>query len=158
VADLFLIPECDGCKGTKGAINKLGRIQRQVSLRIMGAMKSAPTDVIDTCADLLPFPLLINKIVHCAAMRLAMLTSPHPLMKHVARATKRNVKRHRAPLHEVVHTYNICPAGIEDIYPVRFKPKWRPQFDIQVPMSRSEAIEAAGMAQADVKAYSDAQG
>jgi len=72
-ADLFLIPESEGCKGTKGPIARLEKVQRQASLNITGAMKSAPKDVIDACADLLPFQLLVSKVVHHAATRLASL-------------------------------------------------------------------------------------
>jgi len=61
--DLFIIPENRYTKGKKGYINKLGWVQRQASLHITGAMKSAPTDTVDVCADL-PFHLLVDKITH----------------------------------------------------------------------------------------------
>jgi len=54
-ADLFPIPESPISKGMKGYISRLGRIQRQASLHITGAMRSTPTDVADECTDLLPF-------------------------------------------------------------------------------------------------------
>ena len=37
-ADTFLVPATKRTKGTKGHINKLARIQRQVALSITGAM------------------------------------------------------------------------------------------------------------------------
>jgi len=107
VADLFLVPEADLAKGTKGFISKLGRVQRQAGLHITGAMRSAPTDAVDTCTDLLPFHLLVKKLVCCAATRLAMLPQSHPLAKHTNKAAGRYVKRHRAPLHEVLHAFEI---------------------------------------------------
>ena len=81
-ANLFLILEHGNSKGTKGAIGNLGNVQ-QASLHIMGAIKSAPMDVIDACADLLPFPLLISKVIHHATTSLVMLPLSHPLTKHV---------------------------------------------------------------------------
>ena len=54
-ANLLFIPESDSCKGMKQPMLKLGKVQRQASLHITGAMRSTPIDVIDTCADLLPF-------------------------------------------------------------------------------------------------------
>jgi len=61
VADLFLIPESSKGKGTKGFIGQLNKVQRQASLHITGAMKSAATDTIDPCADFLLFHLLMEK-------------------------------------------------------------------------------------------------
>jgi len=92
VADLFLIAEMDRSRGTKGPIERLSKIQWQASLHIMGALRSALMDVIDVCADLLPFPLLINKVTHRAAMRLATLPSSHPLTRHICRVAGRYVK------------------------------------------------------------------
>jgi len=65
---LFLTPQSRKSQGTKGFINKLGRIQRLASTHITSAMKTAPMDTIDACADLLPFHLLVEKHTHCTAM------------------------------------------------------------------------------------------
>ena len=62
MANLFLVPESRKGKGTKGYINRLVKIQRQVSLCITGTLRSAPMDTIDALADLLLF-LLIDKLV-----------------------------------------------------------------------------------------------
>jgi len=92
MADLFLIPETDHSRGTKGPIKRLSKIQWQASLHITGALRSAPMGMIDACADLLPFLLLINKVTHRAAMRLAILPSSHPLTRHIGRAAGRYIK------------------------------------------------------------------
>src|SRR5882724_11121893 len=55
VSDLFLMPGLRTSKGTKGFISKLAKIQRQVTLHITGALRSAPTDAIDACTELIPF-------------------------------------------------------------------------------------------------------
>jgi len=125
-ADLFLIPDSCCCKGTKGHIGRLWKIQRQASLHIAGAMKSIPTDIIDACADLLPFHHLVDKLVHRAVVRLAALPQAHPLTRHVSKAVGRYVKRHRAMLHEVTHAFGIRPGDFEVVNPVRHGPKWRP--------------------------------
>jgi len=62
--DLFLIPQSRKTKGTKGFIGKLGKVQRQASLHTTGAMRSAPTDAIYVCEDLLPFLLLVKKLTY----------------------------------------------------------------------------------------------
>jgi len=71
--DLFLVPQTSVIKDMKGLIARLAKIQRQVSLHITGVMRSAPTDAIDACMDILPFPLLVERIVFQAASRLATL-------------------------------------------------------------------------------------
>ena len=106
-SDLFLIPGSRTSKGTKGFISKLAKIQRQVALHITGALRSAPTDEIDACADMLPFNLLVERLTHKAATRLATLPRSHPLAKHVDRAASIYVKAHRVPLHEVMHAFNV---------------------------------------------------
>jgi len=65
-AYLFLILQSRHTKGTKGFIGKLVQVQRQASLHITGALKSAPTDAIDACVDLFPFHLLVEKATHQA--------------------------------------------------------------------------------------------
>ena len=157
-ADLFLIPESVGHKETKGTISRLAKIQRQASLHIMGAMKSAPADVIDTCTDLLPFQLLVSKVVHHTATRLASLPAAHPLAKHIVKVAGRFIKKHRAPDHEITHAFAIWPSELKCISPVRFGPKWQPSFPITVPTSKPVAVEATKAAQADMKVFLDGSG
>jgi len=47
---------------------------------------------MDAHTDLLPFPLLIEKLVHRVAVRLATLPARHPLAKHVVSAGRRYIK------------------------------------------------------------------
>ena len=83
--DIFLIPGSARNKGTKGHINELARIKRQATLAITGAMKTTANDTLDMHVNLLPFHLLVSKIVHRAATRLACLPDNHPLPKHILR-------------------------------------------------------------------------
>ena len=73
VADLFLMPGSRISKGTKVFISKLAKVQRQASLHITGAMRSAPMDAIDACADIAPFHLLVENVNYTAATRMATL-------------------------------------------------------------------------------------
>ena len=82
-AVLFLILQSRHTKGTKGFIRKLAWVQRQTSLHIMRALKSAPTDTIDACMDLLPFHLLVEK---------ATLPDSHLLNKHMKKVVSRYIK------------------------------------------------------------------
>jgi len=151
-AELFLIPESTSASSTKGYVGKLRKIQRQASLHVMGTMKSSPMDAIDACANLLPFHLLIGKVLHHVVNRLATLPQTHPLAKHIIRSTNRYVKRHRSPLHEITHAFNIQPGDLKTINPVWHGPKWGPAFPKEIATSRWAAIEGAQGAQADMKA------
>ena len=116
-ADLFLVPGSGMGKGSKGFISKLAKIQRQATLHITGVLRSTLTDTIDACTDILPFHLLVEKITHRAATRLATLPQSHPLERHVARVENRYVKHHRALVHEILHAFGIHPAEYESIKP-----------------------------------------
>ena len=82
-ADIFLEPATKRSKGTKGHINKLARIQRQAALYITGAMMTMANDTLDTHANLLPFHILISRLIHRAATRLTCIPDIHPLAPKV---------------------------------------------------------------------------
>src|SRR5882724_11089565 len=142
----------------KSSIAKLARIQRQASLHIMGTMKMAPTDVVDACTDLLPFNLLVERTLFRAVSRLATLPSLHPLEIHMRKASKRYIKNHRSPTHEVLHTFGICLAEFESITPCKCSTKWAPYFPISIPKSKEAAIAALTAAQSEVVVFSDGSG
>jgi hypothetical protein len=76
-ADIHLIPATQRGKDTKGYINNLARIRHQAALSITRTMRSMASDTVDAHANLLPFPLLISKIVLCATVRIAGLPDRH---------------------------------------------------------------------------------
>jgi hypothetical protein len=154
-ADVFLIPATERSKGTKGSINKLARIQRQAALDITGALRSMANDTLDAHANLLPFPLLVSKAVHRAAVRLACLPDSHPLATKVQKAAKRYVKRHRSPIHEIIHAYSLNPERMEKIHTVVFGPKWHPAFNTRIPQNKERAIKETEAERAQVVVYSD---
>ena len=64
--DLFLVPGLGASKGTKGFTSRLAKIQRQEMLNITGMLRSTPMDMLDACADVLPFHLLVEKLAYRA--------------------------------------------------------------------------------------------
>jgi hypothetical protein len=76
------------CSGSVGIINQLARVQRLGTLAITGALRSTATDVADLHANVLPIDLLLNKICHRAALRLATLPPCHPLHKPLRTSAK----------------------------------------------------------------------
>ena len=81
--DIFLVPATKWSKDTKGHINKLARIQRQAALSITGAMTTTANDTLDAHANLLPFHLLISRLIHRATTRLTCIPDIHSLAPKV---------------------------------------------------------------------------
>ena len=139
-ADIFLILETNKTRGMKGFISKLGKVQRQASLHITGALRSAPTNVVDACADLLPSYLLVIKSLFQAATRLATLPQSHPMHKHANKAASRYFKCHRVPSHEVLHAFNIQPSTFKSINPYQHSPKCRPWFSTHIAANKEFCV------------------
>jgi ribonuclease HI len=102
--------------------------------------------------------VLIDKHRGRAALRLATLPDTHPLYKQVRRAARRRVKRHMAPLHELMHDFDINPAIMETIRPARFPPGWQPNLSVAIAKSREEAVEMDTADSAAVQIYTDGSG
>ena len=121
-------------------------------------MRSAPTDTIDACMDILPFPLLVEKIMFRATSRLATLPRSHPLEKHIRRAATRYVSHHRSPANEMLHAFRIHPIDFETIILSKHRPKWAPSFPIRVPASKEAALEGMTSIHSEVITYLDGSG
>jgi hypothetical protein len=105
--------------------------------------------------NLLPFPLLVSKLVHRAVVRLACLPDSHPLAATVKRAAKRYVKCRRSPLHEIMHAYSLNLERMEKIQMVLFGPKWHPAFNTRILQSKEQAINEVETERAQVVVFSD---
>ena len=67
-------------------------------------------DISDAHANLLSFYLLISKLIHRAATRLACILDMHPLAPKVQKAATWYIKRHCTPLHDITHAYDLKPS------------------------------------------------
>jgi len=123
-----------------------------------GVMKMAPTDAIDACMDILPFPLLIEKILFRATSRLATLPKSHPLKQHIRRAAARYISHHRSPAHEMLHAFRTHPIDVETISPCMHGPKWAPSFPVWVPTSKEATLEEMTSIFSEVIVYLDRSG
>lgn len=107
-------------RGSIGIAKRLAKVQRIAALSITGAMRTTATDVLNNHANLLPVPLLLQKICHRAALRLATLPVRHPLYAHLQHITKhRNTSRHRSSLHNLLATYQLFSKDIETLDPIK---------------------------------------
>ena len=144
--DTFITPlhKPDGTRrssGSVGAVKKLSRVHREALILITGAMRTTATDIMNAHADLLPFPLLIDKLCHRATVRMCTLPATHPLASHVRSAAARCVKRHRSQLHELMRAYvdPDTPTLMEKIQPIRHHPGMPVAVRALIPASKDEA-------------------
>lgn len=162
-ADIFLNPisQREGQKrrtGSIGFIKQLSTVHRQALILITGAMRTSPTDILEAHANLPPLDILINRICHRETTRLCTLPPSHPLAIHVRRAARHpDIRKHRAPLHNLMRAYRLLPDEIETIPPVQFPPGWRPPFKTVIPATKDEAKrdEESWIARDGIRIYSD---
>jgi len=100
-------------RGSQGVTRKMMQAQRTAALVITGAMKMSPTDSLEIHANLLPMPLLLQHLLHNAALRLASRPQSHPLHAIVKCVAKHNVKCHKTALHHLFHGLRINPEKLE---------------------------------------------
>ena len=62
-ADIFLAKGTAGAKGARGMIGKLARVQREAAILITGAMRTTATDMLDVHANIIPFNLMVEKVI-----------------------------------------------------------------------------------------------
>ena len=96
---------------------------------------------------------LVEKVTHWVATQLATLPHSHLLATHVQRAADRYIKKHRVPMHEVLHAFDMRLEAFKKIGPVRCNSKWEPKLKMHIPGSRETAMEDVRAANAEVQVY-----
>ncbi|GJF00464.1 RNA-directed DNA polymerase from mobile element jockey [Phanerochaete sordida] len=161
-ADVFLVPihSIEGKthrQGSVSSIDRLARVHKQAATMMLGAYRNTATDICLAHADLLPFPLLVEKHCHRALVRLCAQPSSHPLYPLILRAVRRPVKRHRSTLHQLLYLFHLDPQTVETVRPARVPPEWTSGMALEI----AESKEAAAAADATwevlggVRVYSD---
>jgi ribonuclease HI len=144
--------------GGAGLVARLTTVQRKAAVAITGAMRSTATDVLNAHANLMPVPVLIDKIRARAALRMATLPDTHPLFSHVKRAAARRVKRHPTPLHGLMHDFELTPAEIETVDHTKADRNWAPDFRTVIPRSREAALMMDQCDTSTTQIYTDGSG
>ena len=65
------------------------------------------------------------------------------------------MKKHRTPLHEIIHTYRLKLKEMEKIETTMMGPKWQPSFDIHIPAQEEQAIKESETDLSDIRIFSD---
>jgi len=130
-------------KGSVSITNKLRSSQRKVAKTITGALSTTAGDTLDIHANLFPIDLLLNKILFRAAVRICSLPKTHPLHTAIRKAASRYVRRHRSPLHNLLHLAKLSPDDVETISAVRRSPSYNASFATHISDSKEKALEVA---------------
>jgi ribonuclease HI len=163
-ADIFLAPAQHNPgatlkKDNRAVIAKISSVQRRAAVMITGAMSATPGDMLDVHANLLLVHILVDKLLHQAALRFATLPPTHPLYEAVKNAARRHVKRHLTPLHYLMNNYaGLKPHLVETVTAVRMKPSWTPRLAVRIAGSKEKAVLEDEMERSAVRVYSDGSG
>ncbi|KAG2119351.1 hypothetical protein DEU56DRAFT_691093, partial [Suillus clintonianus] len=113
-------------------------------------------------ANVLPFQQTLRKTCYRAAIRMATLPAPHPLVKEIKGAYEysekrqfKGRKRYPSPLHRLMNEFQTDPSKIEKIEAVRHYPKWEPDVDTRIAETKERAVEEDKSATEDLRVYSD---
>jgi len=68
------------------------------------------------------------------------------------------VKRHHSPLHQLLHTFTVCPDEVETVMPAVRPPNKENSFCMRIASTREESRAEDCTDQAEVRAYSDGSG
>src|SRR6266481_8815110 len=143
--------------GLVGITNRLASVQRMATLAITGAMHTTATDMLDLHAGIWPMDLMLHRVCHWAALRVASLPRSHPLHKTFKVRAREYIKTHRSLMHELVAILGIMPSIVETISPV-----WSaPAYEIKVRVMMSELVGDRGIAEIaedEVQIFSDGSG
>lgn len=148
-------------RGSKRIAERLTSVQRIATLSITGAMCTTPTDSLEAHANLLPIPLLMQKLCHRATVRLATLPQTHPLHRRLQWIAKHNVQSHRSSLHNLLHSFRIFPADVETIdrtKKISHDPANDNVYTTHTARSKKEAVKEQKELKDDIQIFTDGSG
>ena len=146
--------------GSVGVLRRLQRTQRLATVAIMGVLRSAPTDLIDAHAGLLPMELALLKACHRTTVRMLTLPDSHPLYNMVKKSAQNPPEKHPSPIDQLLKTFKMANTNtkMETIDPIRRGKADSERFRMSIATSREESISLESDDIADYKAYSDGSG
>ena len=141
--------------GMKAAIRKMESVQRKAALLATGALRTTPSDLLFTHANMLPLRSHIKLICHGSALRIATLPKEHPLYATARRAMGRRLRRHTSPLYDILDSAGIRTNTIETVNTITKPPTWRNQVRTTIAKTREEAEQSAKDDESDIRIFTD---
>jgi len=128
-------------QGSIKTAKRIAQTQQTALIAITGAMRSSPSDSLETHANLLPGQLLIQRILYNSLLRVLTLPSHHLLNPIVTCIVKQGpVKHHKTTLHCLIQNLAINPRTTETIHPHPDHPNSCTPFTISIAGSKEKAI------------------
>ena len=151
---------CTKNTGSVGALRNLEKAQRLATTAITGTMRSAPTDLLDAHAGLLPMDLALRKACHRAMLRSLTLPASHPLHRIIKRAKRHPPDKHLGPLDELLRIFKLRNTKFETIESARQNVAgvMVPKPSTVIAPTRDVSIAFEQNDDADFKAFSDGSG
>ncbi|KAF5349863.1 hypothetical protein D9758_014006 [Tetrapyrgos nigripes] len=143
--------------GSVSALHGLEKVHRQALLSITGAMRSAPTDLLETHANLLPMRYLLEKICYRSLIRIFSLPDNHPIRKMASNAYQhRNTTTHSPPLQTLSRLFDPpAPSDVETITPLAHPPDYDVLFSCDIPPDKDQVYTREENNRRRINIYSD---
>jgi ribonuclease HI len=146
--------------GSVGVLRNLEKAQRLATTAITGTLRSAPTDLIDAHAGLLPMELALRKACHRALLRSLTLPDSHPLHQIIKRAKRHPPENHLGPLDQLLKIFKLkntkfenIESAIQNVAGIAI-----PRPKTVIAQNREDSISFERNDNADFKAFSDGSG
>jgi len=144
--------------GSVGILHNLQKIQRMATTAITGTLRSAPTDLIDAHAGLLPMEIALMKACHRSLVRILTLPATHPLYQIIRKDKRHPPEKHLSPLDQLLKIFNMRNTKIETIDPALRNTTGTTNFKTTIKTSREDSIAFERNDNADYKVFSDGSG
>jgi ribonuclease HI/endonuclease/exonuclease/phosphatase family metal-dependent hydrolase len=144
--------------GSVGVLRSLQKTQRIATLAITGTLRSAPTDLIDAHAGLLPMELALLKACHRATVRMITLPNAHPLHRIITRAKRDPPEKHLSPIDQLLKILKLRNKKLETIDSTNRITPNSARFTMNIENNREASIKNEKEDTADFKVFSDGSG
>ena len=141
--------------GPVGILRQIVKLQRMVSLSIVGGMKSTSTDLLDAHTGLLPMELTLLHICHRATVRLCSLPLLHPLYAMVHAAHLSTNEKHSDLIRNALKIFELNPQKFETIRPDTTPPAYYKHVKATILREQKVTIKVEAKDEADYKIYTD---
>lgn len=141
--------------GSVKALRELSKLQRLATIAINGALRTSPTDLLDSHSGLLPMDLLLKKICYRSMLRVCTLPPTNPVSRIAIKYSMFPAKKHRANIQQLLELFDIDPLVFETVPAVSRSPVFQSPLEISVAESKELAIEQEAKDKAAIRVYTD---
>jgi len=143
-------------KGTmKAAIRKMEAVQRKAALQATGVLRTTPSDLLFTHANMLPLRSHIKLICQRSALQIATLLKEHPMHAIAKKAIGRRLQCHTSPLYDILDAAKIRNNSIEIISTISKPPTWRNKIKTVIAKTREKVEQLIKDDESNIKIFTD---